>query len=664
MAKLKMMRVELAADLSESKDIIDLLQRRGAVEVSDCEEFAEFEKLPTASTVAQLEKYLAVARSAYAVLDKFAPQKRSLLASFGERRSLSIAEYAARADEADGILGVCFDINSLNRAIEDAKVASTRLKAAMAALEPWTALDLPTSFKGTRETAAFIGSLPGSWDREELLGALARAVPQTQAVEADVFHTSQSMSCAAVLCSRDAEREVEAALRDMGFVRPSDPTKHPPAVRMKRLEKELADTLDRAEKAKEKLSKMGEHAEKLEFVIDYFSLRIDKYAVMNKLVMSDRVFILNGYIPEKSGEKLKRELEEKFTAAVVLSEPSVDEDCPVLLENNSFAAGVESVTEMYSQPGRGDIDPNPVMSFFYYAFFGLMLSDAGYGLLMVLVAVIAKTRFKLEAKMKKTVGFVLYCGISTVIWGALFGSWFGDIIQVVASSFFGREIGSLALWFEPVNDPMRMMLYSFLFGIIHLFVGLGVRLCMLWREGKKFDAICDVIPVYLLIIGIAPIGAGVVVDVPASLTGVGKYLALAGAALVVLTSGRSSKNILGKLGGGLFGLYNVGSGYLSDILSYSRLLALGLSTGVIASVVNLLGTIPQNPIVKAVLLVVVFIFGHTVNIAINLIGTYVHTNRLHYVEFFSKFYEGGGRSFSPLKVNTKYFKFKEETNNV
>ena len=147
---------------------------------------------------------------------------------------------------------------------------------------------------------------------------------------------------------------------------------------------------------------------------------------------------------------------------------------------------------------------------------------------------------------------------------------------------------------------------------------------------------------------------------PQTLTAIGKYVALVGAVLTVLTSGRSAKNIIGKLGGGLYGLYNTASGYLGDILSYSRLLALGLSTGVIATVINLLGTMPGNKVAKLILFIIVFLLGHTANIAINLIGTYVHTNRLQYVEFFSKFYEGGGRSFTPLKADTKHFRFKEE----
>ena len=183
----------------------------------------------------------------------------------------------------------------------------------------------------------------------------------------------------------------------------------------------------------------------------------------------------------------------------------------------------------------------------------------------------------------------------------------------------------------------------------------------MWKADNKIGAICDVIPVFLLITGIAPVGAGILsVNVPATLKSTGLIMAATGAVLIVLTAGRDSKNIVGKLGLGLYGLYNTASGWMSDILSYSRLLALGLCTGVIASVVNTMGTIPGNKIAKACLLVPVFLFGHIVNMAINLIGTYVHTNRLQYVEFFAKFYEGGGRTFTPLKTNTKYFNIKED----
>lgn len=280
--------------------------------------------------------------------------------------------------------------------------------------------------------------------------------------------------------------------------------------------------------------------------------------------------------------------------------------------------------------------------------------------MMVIAALVAKLKLKVSGSMKKTADFALYCGISTMIWGALFGGWFGDLIPTVCTTFLGMEKGpDLALWLSPVDNSMELLLYSFLFGIIHLFAGLAVRFYMLCKKHDVIGAFCDVIPVYVFISGFAVIGKDLIVPVSPSVKSLGMKLLAAGAVLIILTSGRSAKNILGKLGGGLYGLYNTTTGYLGDILSYSRLLALNLVTGIIANVVNLLASMFGNPI----LFVVIFLIGHAVNLAINLIGTYVHTNRLQYVEFFSKFYEGGGRVFTPFRINSKYHKFKEETIN-
>ena len=314
-------------------------------------------------------------------------------------------------------------------------------------------------------------------------------------------------------------------------------------------------------------------------------------------------------------------------------------------------------------PAVKDVDPTPVMSFFYYLFFGMMLSDAGYGLVILIGTTLALKKFRLETTMRRTLEMFRNCGISTLIWGALFGSWFGDIILVVAKEFAGKEIGSTALWFEPTNDPIKLLLFAFGLGIIHLFVGVAVSFRMTWNEGRKLDAVLDTLPIYMIIIGVVPIGAAIFTEVPGVLKSIGIPLMTAGAALLLLTSGRSSKSVFGKFFGGLYALYNTATGWLSDILSYSRLLALGLATGSIASVINLIGTMPENIVFKAVLLTVVFVLGHSVNMAINLLGAYVHTDRLQFVELFSKFYTGGGREFQPLTVNTKYIKFKEENNN-
>ena len=658
-----MMKIELLALLEDSKKIIDLLQRKGVVELKDEEQEDGLQKFATAGCVSQFDRYLQTALNAQAVLTKYAPAKKSLLDSFSARKELSVEEFDALTDRADNILSVCSDILAYQKSIDDKKADIVRIQAQLDALEPWRDLDIPLKNASTAGTKLYLGCMANQQTREEVLSLLAEQAPQCEAVEVEIIHADKIQTCLAVWAHESCAQEIEQALRLIGVNRPPETFSDLPAERIRKYEDRIKANVEKIREDTQKLESLGSMHSDIEFVIDYLAIRKEKYDALNRLTVSESCFVLSGYVPERDADGLKQQIEKDYCAVVNITEVPEAEDPPILLKNGTFAAPVESITEMYSTPSNNDVDPNPVMAFFYYVFFGLMLSDAGYGLIMVIAMLIAKKKLKMEEKTKKTVNMFLFSGIATVFWGVMFGSYFGDIIPVIFTEFLHKPAPRMYVWLEPVNDPMILLLYCFLFGIIHLFAGLGVRFYQLWKAGKRLDAVCDTLFVYLLIGGIAPIGANLIADIPAAALTIGKYCALVGGLGVVLTSGRSAKNIVGKLGGGLYGLYNTASGYLGDILSYSRLLALGLSTGVIASVFNMLGTLPSNPVVKAIALTVVFIVGHSVNIAINLIGTYVHTNRLQYVEFFSKFYEGGGRSFTPLSVNTKYFKFTEEKNN-
>ncbi len=349
--------------------------------------------------------------------------------------------------------------------------------------------------------------------------------------------------------------------------------------------------------------------------------------------------------------------------------PGPDEDPPVKLKNSFFAAPVEGVVEGYSMPGRHEVDPSAVMSIFYYVLFGMMLSDAAYGILIVLACGIVLWKCKnIEQSLRKSLWMFFFCGISTTFWGVMFGSYFGDAIPVIAKTFFGKEITVAPLWFAPLDEPMRLLLFSFLLGVIHLFTGLGVQLYQLVKRKKFADAIYDVVFWYFLVGGLILLLVSsdmfrnmmsLTFTLPPIVGTISGIFAGVGALGIVLTSGRESKNPGKRLLKGLYGLYNV-SGYLSDILSYSRLLALGLATGVIATVFNQIGSMMGGGVPGAIFFTLVFVVGHVLNLAINLLGAYVHTNRLQYVEFFGKFYEGNGRKFQPFSAKTKYFKITEE----
>lgn len=656
MAKLKMKRIELIAPLTNSKQIIELLQRRGVVEL--CENSSEeLEQMNVAAVMGEFEKFRSTVDQALNILGKYAPEKASLTDMFGGRDEIEKHEFGQKAADLEKIMNAAGEIIKNHKMITEAQAEIIQLGIRSDLLEPWTALDVPMNFRGTSGTSAYIGSVQGSRTVDEIESQLPEGCC------AEIVSISKEQTNLFILCSKEIAEEAENCLRRLAFVPVSESAAMTPSEMIRKntaRRRELNKLIGNSEKA---IAAMSEYRGMLKFGVDFLAMRKEKYEALSKLGITESTFVLEGYVPEKYFDSLKKEIEKKHTAVISGFEPAEDEDVPVLLENGSFSSPVEGITKMYAMPSKTDVDPTPVMSFFYYLFFGMMLSDAGYGVVMVIGTMIALKKFKLENSMRKTLIMFRNCGISTIFWGALFGSWFGDIVQIVGREFFGKEIGSIALWFQPLDDPIKLLLYSFGLGILHLFLGVGVSFKMTWDDGRKLDAFLDTVPIYLTILGVAPLAASILTEVPQILKTVGMYVMIAGVVLLVLTAGRSSKSIFGKLFGGLYALYNTATGWLSDILSYSRLLALGLATGSIAGVINLIGTMPENKAVKLVLLIVVFIVGHTANLAINLLGAYVHTDRLQFVELFSKFYTGGGREFTPFAVNTKYIKFKEENIN-
>lgn len=654
MAKLNMQKIELVALLTDSKKIIELLQRRGIVEL--CNETDEnLVKTNVNSIILEFEKLRNIVVQSLEVLEQRAPAKKSVLESFSGKREIEKHEFGKEAANLEKIMQIATEIMHNNRTILESEANLAQINVKLDTLSQWLTLDIPMNFKGTSGTACLIGTIPERITAEELETFL----PEQCHVE--ILFSSKEQTNLFVLCSRSSYEKTYEILRQKFFTPLTETDNRTPSEQQKALKLEIERLKKQIDECMKNIFRRNNERSRLEFAADYLQMRKDKYEALNSLAFTQNTFVLSGYIPEKYANAVAKEINSKYHVAIRCYAPEEDEDVPVILENSKFSAPVEGITEMYSLPGKKDVDPTPIMSFFYYLFFGMMLSDAGYGIVMVVGTVIALKKLKLENKMRKTLTMFRNCGISTIFFGALFGSWFGDIVQVVGREFFGKEINSIALWFQPLDDPIKLLLYSFALGIAHLFLGVGVSFKMRWDEGKKLDAFLDTVPVYLTVLGVCPLAAGILTEVPEIFKTIGIYTAIAGVVILVLTAGRNSKSVFGKFFGGLYALYNTATGYLSDILSYSRLLALGLATGSIAGVINLIGTMPQNTVVKAIMLIVVFLIGHTANLAINLLGAYVHTDRLQFVELFSKFYEGGGRAFNPLKVNSHYVKFKEES---
>ena len=236
---------------------------------------------------------------------------------------------------------------------------------------------------------------------------------------------------------------------------------------------------------------------------DYYRVRSEKYAVLGELPQSDRTFVISGYVPKKCVADVERALKDKYDCVIDVEELKEDEEAPVLLKNNAFASGAESVLTAFGLPGKGEIDPTSIMAVFYVFLFGMMLSDAAYGAIVSIACGVLLLKFpRMSESMKKAFQLFFWCGLSTLFWG----SYSADISVTRSTSvsrvFFGHEVGIKPLWFAPLDDPMKLLVFSMLFGVIHLFTGLGIKGYMCLRDKKYMDFLCDVVLWYALLIGL------------------------------------------------------------------------------------------------------------------------------------------------------------------
>lgn len=660
MAVVGMKRLTFVGLSEDRDDIFSRLMDLGVVEISSQNSRTVFspetdnntpdsqeDSFSAAPQVRELEHKMFFLISLIERLSQYDERKKPL---FKARRHISKSEMARVARRSGSLTEFAKGVSALDGRIQAVQNDMNRLKNSCNDMALWQDYPYDLSWKGTVHTGLLLlTASPGEY--EAFRGALTEAALAAQLVE---IKREETRVQGVVFYHRDCEGDLLSLLSRFSVNRADLSGYQGTAVQCRAaMEAELEEKAQELSCLEDRLAQAAKKLPELEVLHDYYAIEKEKLQASSNILQTRSTFLFEGWIPAKFEKLIRRFFSKRYLCSIDIREAREEEQPPTALANGRLGSSIEGVVLMYSAPSYDEADPSWISALFYIIFFGLMLSDAGYGLLMTIAcAVILKTQ-RLEKTMKSMISLFLYCGISTMMWGALFGGWFGDLVSVLSDGRWTIK----PLWFNPVEDPERLLAYSLLFGVIHIFVGLGMKAWNYIRKGKWVDAVCDVFFWYIFYTGevlfLLPYVPAVNPELARRLSDYGLWLLVIGFVPIFLTKGRKSKNLFGKFVGGISGLYSLVD-MLSDVLSYSRLMALGLATSVIIQVFNEIGMMGGRSIGGFILFALVFLAANAFNIAINAISTYVNASRLMYIEFFGKFYEGAGREFAPLTQNTSF----------
>ncbi|MBE6912929.1 MAG: V-type ATP synthase subunit I [Ruminococcaceae bacterium] len=641
MAIVRMKRLHILG-LSENRErVMRLLSFVGAVEVSEVPLDGNLQAFGNIDEIDKLRENLSSIEEAIGLSKKYSEFKSGM---FTPRIQVTEKELFSSKLMLDAISEAQALIRRETK-ISNIMAEKSKLQALKESFEPWKKLGVSLEAPEGKFFSSMMVTVPAAAS----LQMISESVSETSDC-AEVFEVSSEaeLRYLFVVFHKSVADEVFNTLKKLGGAKVNfRGVKSAAKERIAELEKKIAELEVELKETEKEMKVSREVYEKLLTAEDAITTHLEVAEATGLGVVTDRTFYIEGWCPARE-EKTLSEFFEKQGCAYEFADPGEGEEPPTLTYNSRVVSPFNMITNMYSPPAYTGIDPNPTMAPFFALFFGIMLSDAGYGLLLMLAGIFALKKLSPRGGFKSFMQLAVICGASTVFWGVLFGGFFGDAIPSMYLLFTGNTFPyDLALWFNPTNDPMTMLIFSLVLGGVQIVAGMAVKAYMMIRDGHILDAIFD-IGLWWVVFG------GAITCIFNAQ--VGLYVLLAGVVGLVLTQGRAKKNIVMKFFSGVLSLYDV-TGYFSDILSYSRLLALSLSTAVVGNVINTMGVI-TGP----VFFFLVFIIGHVFNIAINLVGSFVHSARLQYVEYFGKFYESGGRLFSPLAVKTKNTDIIKEEN--
>ena len=645
MAIVKMKRLRLIALENDRTTLLRRLQKLGCLHLSEppADESAWEGLLRRESDQsAQQHAQLRLLQNALDVLKRYAPQKTGLL----DPRPMVSEQEFLNEQELPGHLAAAKEVTDhaaeLNRLIAQ----ETRLTGERASLNPWRELDLPMEMTGTKTVNVITGTVPGPVNFDQLQGQLADQVPEAALYR--LFQSSEQQ-CLLLMCHKAVANQALEVLRNSGFATGQlSGWRGTVAENAQRLDGELERIHRAAEQEKAALVALGDKQEELRLAADRIATELNREENNRRLLTDQHIVCMQGWVPEGDVPRLTGLLEQ-FDCAWDLADPTEEEypDVPVQLKGNFFTRSMNCITEQYSLPAYDGVDPNPVMAPFFIFFFGMMMADMAYGILMIVGSVLF-----LKKKRPADTSFmemIFWCGISTFIFGALTGGFFGDFIPQLLKIINPASTFEMPALFTPLNDTLSIMIGALVLGLIQIITGMTVSVVKKTKDGHFQDALWDEITWWVILAGLA-----LMILKIGNVGGVPVVLVIGG--VMLLYGSTHNARGFGKVTALISAIYNGVTGFFSDTLSYVRLMALMLSGSVIATVFNTLGATFGNVIV----FVIVAMIGNILNLLLNLLGCYVHDMRLQFLEFFNRFYKGGGIAYQPLSLQSKNVEIMKE----
>ena len=621
---------------SEREALLKAMQDMECVEISSIDGSEEALKSgfakPDDKALMSAQEASRAYRTALASLDRFAPEKKGM---FRKRQGVSRAAFFS-AESEENARTAAETINKDTRRLGEIESERTKNEALRATLAPWLTVDAPLG--GADGAFAVFFGTAGLNVTDDALKALADSLDGLLTWQQ--ASSDRSLRYLLVMCHGSVKERALSALRDLGF---STVSFRGMTGTAKENDKALAENLAALEKERQEIEQriagLGGKRETLLEASDRAAIALRREEAKSRLVGTDKVFLLEGWLPADRCAALEKALE-PFTCAIETREPTEDEypQVPVQLKNNKLTRPLNMVTEMYSLPAYGTLDPNPLMAPFFILFYGIMMADMGYGLLMMIASVIISKKYRPKGTSGELFSLLGLCGISTFIMGALTGGFFGDFLTQLVAIVSPGTVFALPKLFDPLDDLTMILIGSMALGMVQIITGMAISLIEKCKRKKFLDAFFEEITWWIVFIGIALLALGK-----------GAAVLYVGCALVLLGPIVQGKG-WGKLTGVFGSLYNHVTGYFGDILSYTRLMALMLAGSVIAQVFNMLAAMPGNVIA----FIIISLLGNAMNFGLNLLGCYVHDLRLQCLEFFNKFYVDGGKPFRPMTLDTEY----------